>query len=87
MAAAPQRSGTSTPRRKAHKDADVYALESQMTCRKHLPFSHKRGVSATVRITSVEELERYHKFGVVYSLGDEEEFVGSMSIAYMKKEA
>lgn len=70
---------------KPHKDADVYALDAQMTCRRHLPFTWDGEVYGKVRITSAEELDRYHKFAVDYTLGEEEEFVGSTTLAYMKK--
>ena len=70
---------------KDHKDADVFALESQLSCRRHLVFSYKGEIYGKVGIKSVEELDRYHKFEVEYVLGEEEDFAGSMTLAYMKK--
>lgn len=73
--------------KKGRKDADVFALEAQMTCRRHLPFTWNGGVYGKVRITNAEELDRYHKFEIETVLGDEEEFVGSTTLAYMKKKS
>jgi hypothetical protein len=72
---------------KPHKDADVFALDAQMTCRRHLPFTWDGEVYGKVRIQSAEELERYHKFEIEYALGDEQEFVGTTTLAYMKKKS
>ena len=70
---------------KPFKDADVFVLDARTTCRKHLAFTWDGEVFGRVRIKSVEEMDRYHKFEVEYALGKEEEFTGSTTLAYMKK--
>ena len=73
--------------KKSYKDADVYALDAQMTCRRHLPFTWDGEVYGKVRIKGVEEMDRYHKFELDYVLGEEEEFHGSTTLAYMKSKS